>query len=54
MYSNTTKVVLPEWIFEQTKDKNELKRLIVDYMKRYPGYKILKVKGGFAICEVER
>lgn len=53
--ANTTKVVLPEWIFHQAgDDKQELKRLIVQYMQRYPGYKVLKVKNGFAICEVER
>ena len=53
--ANTTKVVLPEWIFHQADDdKQELKRLIVEYMKRYPGYKILKVKDGFAICEIDR
>lgn len=53
--NNKTRVVLPGWIFARAgDDKQELKRLIVDYMKRYPGYKILKVKDGFAICEIDR
>lgn len=54
MYNNT-KVLLPAWIFERAgDDKQELKRLIVEYMKRYPYYRILKVTGRFAICERER
>lgn len=55
MLVNTSKVLLPEWIFTQAgDDKQELKRLIVEYMKRYPYYRILKVTGRFAICERER
>lgn len=50
-----TKVLLPASIFEQAgDDKNELKRLIVDYMARYPNYRIKKVKDGFAVCEMGR
>lgn len=52
---NLSNVLLPEWIFTQAgDDKNELKRLIVQYIKRYPGYTILKVKGRFAVCEINR
>lgn len=56
MYSDTTKVVLPEWLSKQAGDnKEELKQLIVKYMsKNYPNYKIIKVKNGFAICEIDR
>lgn len=47
----TTKVLLPAWIFEQAGgNKRELQALIVDYMKRYPEYRILKVQGKFAVC----
>ena len=53
--NNTTRVLLPAWIFERARDKQELKRLIVRYMqKNYPDYRIVKVKGMFAICERER
>lgn len=50
-----TKVLLPASIFEQAEgDKQELKRLIVQYMERYPNYRIKKVKDGFAECEMGR
>lgn len=51
---NKTNVLLPAWIFEQAQDKQELTRLIKQYMKRYKGYTIVKVKGKFAICEIQR
>ncbi|MFK5708638.1 hypothetical protein [Lysinibacillus boronitolerans] len=46
-----TKVLLPAWIFEQVKDNDEIKRLVLDYMRRYPNYRIVKVSGSFAVCE---
>jgi len=46
-----TKVLLPAWIFKQAKDNDEIKRLVLDYMKRYPNYRIVKVSGSFAVCE---
>jgi len=51
--NNTVKVLLPAWIFEQAEgDKNEIRRLVTQYMnKSYPDYRIIKVQGGFAICE---
>ncbi|WP_200411332.1 hypothetical protein [Virgibacillus salexigens] len=52
--SNQTKVLLPAWIFEQAQDKEEIKRLVLDYMQRYPGYTVLKVTGRFAVCEINR
>jgi len=55
MYNNTTRVLLPAWIFERAGDEQELKRLIVKYVnKNYPDYRIVKVKDGFAICEIDR
>lgn len=49
-----TRVLLPEWIWEQAQDKDHLKKLIIDYMRRYPDYRIVKVKDRFAICEISR
>ncbi len=51
---NQSNVRLPEWIFEQAQDKEEIKSLVLNYMRRYPGYTVLKVKGKFAICEINR
>jgi len=49
------KVLLPPRIFKEAgDDKQELKRLIVQYMERYPNYTIKKVKDGFAVCEMGR
>jgi len=49
---NTTRVLLPAWIFEQAgDDKNELRRLVMQYMSKcYPDYQIVKVQGRFAVC----
>ncbi|QPA60659.1 hypothetical protein [Lysinibacillus sphaericus] len=46
-----TKVLLPAWIFEQAKDNDEIRLLVLDYMTRYPNYRIIKVSGSFAVCE---
>jgi len=45
------KVLLPAWIFQQAKDNDEIRRLVLDYMSRYPNYRIVKVSGSFAVCE---
>lgn len=45
------KVLLPAWIWEQANNKEDLKRLILEYMERYEHYRVLKIKGRFAICE---
>lgn len=49
-----TKVLLPAWIFEQAKDNDEIRRLVLDYMTRYPNYRIIKVSGSFAVCKREQ
>lgn len=49
--SNKTRVILPRWIWDKAKDKSEFKSLIVNYMKRYPGYKILELHKYYAVCE---
>lgn len=49
---NQVKVLLPAALFEQAQDKQELQQLIVEYMKRYRGYRIIRVKDGFAECEM--
>jgi hypothetical protein len=46
-----TKVVLPAWVFEQAKDKEHLKKLVLDYMRKYPDYNVKSVKNGLAVCE---
>lgn len=46
-----TKVLLPAWIFEQAKDNEEIRHLVLDYMRRYPNYRVTKVSGSLAICE---
>jgi len=52
---NTTRVLLPRSIFEQAgDDKQELRRLIVKYMERYPDYTIIRVQGKFAVCDMGR
>ncbi len=45
------KVLLPAWIFEQAKDNDETRHLVLQYMTRYPNYRIIKVSGSFAVCE---
>ncbi|SHH74897.1 hypothetical protein SAMN05421807_112132 [Virgibacillus chiguensis] len=51
---NISNVRLPEWIWETAQNEADLKRLVIKYMWRYPGYRVLKVKGRFAVCEIER
>jgi hypothetical protein len=46
-----TNVLLPAWIFEQAKDKEHLKKLVLEYMQRYPDYVVKSVKNKFAVCE---
>lgn len=45
------KVLLPARIWERAQNKEHLKELVLNYMRRYPDYSIKKVKGRFAICE---
>jgi hypothetical protein len=45
------KVLLPKWIWEKAKSKEELKSLILQYMKRYPYYHVSGIQNGKAICE---
>jgi hypothetical protein len=45
------RVLLPESIFLQAKSKEELIRLVLQYMQRYPHYAIKRIENRFAICE---
>lgn len=46
------RVLLPQWIFDQSQgDKDELIRLVVQYMQRYQNYRAIEIRGSFAICE---
>lgn len=51
---NKTRGLLPDWIWEQAQDKEHLKQLVMQYMRRYPGYTTLKVEGKFAVCQINR
>jgi hypothetical protein len=46
-----TNVFLPEWIWEKARDEEELKALVLEYMKRYPTYTVKSIKNHMAICE---
>lgn len=52
---NQSKVVLPSWVWEGVKNEKEAKLRAVKYITpdRYPGYKIIKIQGGIAVCERE-
>ena len=54
MNNEPHKVLLPAWIFEQAKDNDEIRRLVLNYMRRYPNYRVVKVTGSFAVCEREQ
>jgi len=52
MFNETpTKVLLPNWIWEESQNEAHFKQLVLKYMQRYPEYSIKSVKGRFAICE---
>jgi hypothetical protein len=46
-----TNVLLPGWIWERTRNKDELKTFVLEYMKRYPNYTVKSIKDHMAICE---
>lgn len=46
-----TNVLLPSWIFEKAKDKEEFKTLLAEYMKSYPDYIVKRIEIPYAICE---
>lgn len=52
MINQMTNVVLPGWCLKGA-SQEEVKQNILQYMQRYPGYKVLRVKNGMAICERE-
>jgi hypothetical protein len=41
------KVLLPRWIWEEAKDIEHFKQLVLTYMQRYPEYIVRSVKGRF-------
>lgn len=49
-YEVPRKVLLPRRIWEEAEDKEHLKQLILEYMARYPHYKVIKIQGKFAVC----
>lgn len=46
-----TNVLLPSQIFKEAKDKDHLKKLVLEYMQRYPDYTVKSIKDRFAVCE---
>jgi hypothetical protein len=45
------KVLLPKWIWERAQAKEDVKRMILKYMERYPHYHVSGIQNGKAICE---
>ncbi|WP_162985587.1 hypothetical protein [Virgibacillus halodenitrificans] len=53
--NNSSKVLLPAWIFEQAHNQRELKQIVIDYLRvGYPDYTMIKINGRLAICEINR
>ncbi|MEB9422720.1 hypothetical protein P4I85_15120 [Bacillus cereus] len=52
---NQSKVVLPSWVWKGARNEKEAKAKAIEYITpdRYPGYKILNIKDGIAVCERE-
>lgn len=50
-----TKVVLPSWVWKGARNEKEAKAKAIEYITpdRYPGYKVLNIKDGIAVCERE-
>lgn len=44
-------VLLPIRILKHENDKTLFKKLVLDYMRRYPHYDVKFIKNGFAVCE---
>jgi hypothetical protein len=55
MIDKQTRVLLPQWVWQEANSTDEVKQNVLKYInpKRYPGYRVLKVSKGFAICERE-
>lgn len=53
--NNTSQVVLPAWVTEGA--QNEFEQLLNarKYInnKRYPGYRVVSITDGIALCEIE-
>ncbi|WP_099157300.1 hypothetical protein [Virgibacillus ndiopensis] len=48
---NKHRVLLPKWIFTQSTNEQELNKLVLQYMQRYPNYVLIYIENEFAICE---
>ncbi|MFK4417150.1 hypothetical protein ABH961_005739 [Bacillus sp. RC251] len=53
MIEKQSKVLLPQWVWQEANSTDEVKQNVLKYInpRRYPGYRVLKVSKGFAICE---
>ncbi|HDR4464503.1 TPA: hypothetical protein QCP98_005393 [Bacillus cereus] len=52
---NQSKVVLPKWVWEDARNEKQARAKAIEYITpdRYPGYKIIEIKGDIAVCERE-
>lgn len=50
--NNQSKVLLPEWLLSMEQKVSEIIFFteVRKYLTRYPGYKLIEVKNGFAEC----
>lgn len=48
-----TRVLLPERLFHEARDKEHLKELVLDYIKRYSNYTVKAEKDHMEVCERE-
>ncbi|EOV9528891.1 hypothetical protein ACN5TA_004046 [Bacillus cytotoxicus] len=48
-------IVLPAWVYKDGKNRQEIMRNACRYInrmpERYPGYRVLEIKNGMALCE---
>ena len=51
MLEYRSNVLLPRWIWEEARDKQQFKQFVLQYIrKNYPHYKVIKINGHFAVC----
>jgi hypothetical protein len=50
-HTDLHKVLLPGRLWKEATDKDHIKKLVLQYMQRYPDYVVKSVRDGFAVCE---
>lgn len=51
MLNFQSRVLLPRRLWREAANKEQLDKLILDYMQRYPNYVVLRIENHFAICD---